>query len=133
MNSCHFIGNVTRDADVRETTDGKSVARFSLAVNTGWGDNKKTSFFNIVSFGSQAESIGKYATKGTKLAIRCEAQQNNYTDKDGITHRDINFVLRDWEFCQSKKQDNAQEAPVGKAPTDFMDIPDDLDAELPFN
>lgn len=131
MNSCHFIGNVTRDADVRESADGMAVARFSLAVNTGWGDSKKTSFFNIVSFGNQAESIGKYATKGTKLAIRCEAQQNNYTDKDGITHRDINFVLREWEFCQSKKTQE-QEPPVGTAPTGFMDIPDDLDSELPF-
>lgn len=134
MNSCHFIGRATKDVEVRASQDGKSFARFSLAVDTGWGENKKASFFNIIAFGKTAESLEKYVKKGVKLAIRCEAQQDNYTDKDGITHRSVNFVLRDWEFCESKKsQENTQEAPVGNAPTDFMDIPDDLDAELPFN
>lgn len=136
MNNCIFIGRTTREIELRYTQDQKAFGRFSLAVDTGWGDNKKTSFFNIVCFGNQAESIEKNVKKGTKIAVRCEAQQNDYTDKNGITHRSVEFVLREWEFAQAKAENantSQPEPPKESAPTDgFMPMPDDLDAELPF-
>lgn len=136
MNNCIFIGRTTREIELRYTQDQKAFGRFSLAVDTGWGDNKKTSFFNIVAFGNQAESIEKYVKKGTKIAVRCEAQQNDYTDREGITHRSIDFVLREWEFAQSKGENQTPETtqapPQGSSPDGFMPMPDDLDAELPF-
>lgn len=135
MNNCIFIGRTTREIELRYTQDQKAFGRFSLAVDTGWGDNKKTSFFNIVAFGNQAESIEKNVKKGTKIAVRCEAQQNDYTDKNGITHRSVEFVLREWEFAQAKAENanmSQPEPPKESAPDGFMPMPDDLDTELPF-
>ena len=134
MNNCVFIGRTTKDVELRYSQDNKPIARFSIAVDRGWGDNKKTSFFNVVAFGKTAESIEKNVKKGTKIAIRCEAEQNDYTDNNGITHRSVNFILNDWEFCESKGQtQTTQEPPKESAPDGFMSIPDNIDEELPFN
>lgn len=136
MNNCIFMGRTTKDIELRYSQDQKAFGRFSLAVDTGWGDNKKTSFFNIVAFGNQAESIEKYVKKGTKIAVRCEAQQNDYTDKNGITHRSVEFILREWEFAQAKAENanmSQPEPPKESAPDGFMNM-DDIDmSDLPFN
>lgn len=138
MDLCIFTGRTTKDVELRYSQDNKPIARFSIAVDRGWGDNKKTSFFNVVAFGKTAESIEKNVKKGTKIAIRCEAEQNDYTDNNGITHRSVNFILNDWEFCESKgrTQESAPETtqapPQGSAPEGFMNM-DDIDmSELPF-
>lgn len=136
MNICLFTGRTTKDIELRYTQDQKAFGRFSLAVDNGYGDNKKTSFFNIVAFGNQAESIEKHVKKGTKIAVRCRAERNDYTDKNGITHRSVEFILYEWEFAQAKAENanTSQSEPAQQsAPADgFMPMPDDLDADLPF-
>ena len=134
MNKCYFTGRMTKDIEIRYTQNNKAVGRFSLAVDTGFGDNKKTGFFNFTAWEKTAETLEKYAGKGSKLLLECEAVQNQYEDKNGNKVNTVDFIVRNFEFCESKKdsQDNAQPA----APTDqdgFMNIPDGIDEELPFN
>lgn len=133
MNKCIFLARTTKDIEVRYTQSNKAVGRFSIAVDTGYGDNKKTSFFNCIAWEKTAETLEKHAPKGTKLLLECEAVQNQFEDKNGNKVNAVDFIVKNFEFAESKKetQDNAPSAPADK--DGFMNIPDGLGDELPFN
>jgi single-strand DNA-binding protein len=139
MNLCIFTGRTTKDIELRYSQDNTAVGRFSLAVDTGYGDNKKTAFLNCVVFKNSAESMEKYVKKGTKIIVQAEVTQSNYTDKDGNKRSSLDFIVRSWEFAESKgngEQRNTQEPPK-PTPHDigdgFMNIPDYIEEELPFS
>ena len=75
--------------------------------------------------------------KGTKILAECEASQNQYTKQDGTKVNTVQFIMREFEFAESKNANqqsaNTQEPPVAMTDSDgFMDIPDNIDEELPF-
>lgn len=141
MNKVIFMGRVTRDPEVRYSNGANGqmeIANFSLAVDSGFGQNKKANFFNMVAFGKVAETVEKYLRKGTKILTECEASQNQYEKQDGTKVNSIQFIVRNFEFAESKKTNqqnvNTQEPPVAMTDSDgFMNIPDNIDEELPFN
>ena len=104
-----------------------AIAKTSIAINSGYGDKKRTDYFNIVAFGKTAELFEKYVTKGTALCLRCHAQNNNWTDKDGNKRYDIQFIVDEVDFCSKKGEEKPQ-----SAPDDFMSIPDGVENQLPF-
>ena len=130
MNLAIFTGRTTRDIELRYTSGEKAtaIAKFSLAVDSGYGDNKKTNFFNLTAWGKTAETMEKYVKKGAKILAHCEPNQSQYTNKDGNKVNTVDFRVISFEFCENKS--NKQQS----APSDddsFMVIPDDAD-ELPF-
>ena len=146
-NNCTFMGNIVRDSELKSTQGGTSFVKNAIAVNTGYGDNKKTHFLNFTIWGNRAESFAKFVKKGNRVLLQCEAQQNEYTNKDGVKVSTIDFRANDWEFAQSRSEANDDgtpsnaQTPVGAtnpaaAPVgdnSFLDIPDGTDAELPFS
>ncbi len=139
MNKCFFVGRTTRDIELRYTqANNTALAKFSIATDSGYGDNKKTNFFNMTAWGKTAETLEKYAPKGTKLILECQAVQNQYTDKNGNKVNTVDFTVLNFEFAESKNasQQNTQSRPEPMPQTDsegFMQIPMDLENELPFN
>lgn len=141
MNKVIFMGRITRDPEVRYSNGANgqmAIANFSLAVDSGFGQNKKANFFNMVAFGKVAETVEKYLKKGTKILAECEASQNQYKKQDGTKVNTVQFIMREFEFAESKNSNqqsaNTQEPPVSMTDSDgFMDIPDNIDEELPFN
>lgn len=139
MNRCIFVGRTTRDIELRYTqANNTAVAKFSIAVDSGYGDNKKISFLNMTAWGKSAETLERLARKGTKLIVECQAVQNQYKDKNGNNVNTVDFTVQNWEFAESKNasQQNTQERPQPMPQTDsdgFMKIPDGIDEELPFN
>lgn len=128
MNLVVLVGRLTADPEVRHNND-KAVARFSLAVNRRFKRNgdADTDFFNCVAFGKTAEFMEKYFHKGMKAVITGELRNNHY-EKDGVKHYSEQVVINTIEFAESKS--------TSIPPTDndgFMNIPDDIDEELPFN
>ena len=86
MNKVILTGNLTRDAEVFETKAGKSVCKFSIAVQRDFKDadgNFSTDFFNGVLWGDHAVKLAGYMTKGKKIAIDGKVQNRTYEDKDG--------------------------------------------------
>ena len=133
MNKCYFTARTTKDLEIRYTTNNTAVAKGSIAVDTGYGDNKQTSFFNMTAWGKTAESMEKLVKKGTKVILECEARQNSYTDKNGNKVNAVDFTVLSWEFAESKNA-NSTPAPAPKVVEDkWMDIPEGIDMELPFN
>ena len=134
MNKCIFLGRTTKDIELRYTNENLAIGKFSIAVDTGYGDKKKTNFFNCTVFGKQAETMQKYVTKGNKILLECEALQNTYTDKNGNNVNTVDFKVLSFEFCESVKNDgNATQNNTPQFNADgFMNIPTGLEEELPF-
>ena len=133
MNKCFFIGRTTSDITLKTTSNGTTYAKFSLAVDTGYGDNQKTSFLNMTAWNKMAETLSKYVPKGRKILVECEALQNQYKDKNGNNVNTVDFRVFDMEFCENKKDSNQKSNPEKAADDGFMNIAEDNGEELPFN
>ena len=135
MNKVIFCGRTTKDIEMRYSQGENSMAigRFSIAIDSGYGDKKKTSFFNCAIFGKQAEAFERYVPKGTKVLLECEANQNQYTDKNGNKVNSVDFIVKSFEFCESKSQSNSQPQPTHSNDNSWMNIPDGVEDSLPFN
>lgn len=138
MNKVILMGRLVRDPEVRYSQGKKAtaVAKFSFAVPRKFkNDGQDCDFINCVAFGKQAEFIEKYATKGIKLLIEGRWQSGSYTNKDGQKIYTNDCVVESCEFAESKNT-NQSERPQAAPQADsdgFMNIPDGIDEELPFN
>lgn len=139
MNKVILMGRLTRDPEVRMSGD-TAVARFSLAVDRRFKkDGEQTAdFINCVAFGKTGEFIEKYGHKGTKFVVEGRIQTGSYTNKDGQKVYTTDVVVEQVEFAESKASadgNTANNPAYSNAPTDtsFMNIPDSIDEELPFN
>lgn len=132
-----MTGRTTRDVEMRYTQSENplAIASFSFAVDDGYGEKKKTNFFNCVAFGKLAERFEKYVTKGMKLLLTCRPQQEQYTNKDGLKVNTVKFIVDDFEFCENKNSSGGgnDEKPKSAPDNSFMDIPDGIENELPFS
>ena len=158
MNVVVMMGRLTREPEIRYATGGSgtAIAHYSLAVDRRFKrEGQPTAdFFDCMCFGRQAEFVEKYLHKGTKIVITGSLQNDNYQGRDGQMVYRNRIVVDNHEFAESKAagqnagayvpQENAQAptrsaqpAPRAMAPepvgNDFMNIPDGIDEELPFN
>ena len=83
LNKIVTIGNLTRDPEVRYTASGKAVCTFSIAVNDGYGENKKAYFFPVVVWNKPAEACGNLLHKGSKVAVTGKLTSRQYDNKEG--------------------------------------------------
>ena len=130
-NVCVFCGRSSADPKVTYTQGEKAtcVARFSLAVDRR-GKDSGADFPSMVAFGRTGEFVEKYVKKGTKVVVRSHYQSGSYTNRDGQKVYTTDVVVDEHEFCESK---NANTSYPPSAPDgEFLNIPDDLDEELPF-
>lgn len=141
MNKTVLMGRLTADPQVRysQGDNATAVARYTLAVNRKFKkDGEPTAdFISCVVFGRSAEFTEKYFRKGMQVAISGRIQTGSYTNKDGQKVYTTDVVVEEQEFAESKatSQQN-QQKPSGPAPDNsdgFMNIPDGIDEELPFN
>ena len=145
MNKVILKGRLTREAEVRYSQGESStaVARFSLAVDRRFkrdGDDQSADFINCVAFGRTGEFMERFGRKGTKFLVEGRIQTGSYTNKDGQKVYTTDVVVEQVEFAESKASgDNSgyvptdRPSPSGAAGDGFMNIPDGIDEELPFN
>ena len=127
MNKVALIGRLTRDPDVRYTQGGESmaIARFTLAVDRRT-KNRDADFISCVAFGKNGEFVEKYFHKGIKVAVIGRIQTGSYNNKDGHKVYTTDVVCEELDFCESKQKQNADA-------DGFMNIPDEIEEEMPFN
>lgn len=137
MNSVQLIGRLTRDPEIRYTDGGSTIARFSIAVDRRIKQEggETADFINCVAFGKTAEFIEKYFGKGKKMALNGRIQTGSYTNKDGTKVFTTDVVAENVEFVESKGGNESFNSGTSSKPADdgFMNIPDDIDEDLPFN
>lgn len=131
INNVVFMGRLTADAELRKTQSGKSVTRFSVANDAGYGDNKRTNFIDVVAWGKTAEFVCNYFSKGSMIAIRGEIQTGSY-EKDGVKRKTVEINAQEVSFCGGKEE--KPETMFSNGKVDFEDVPIDVDLEdsLPF-
>lgn len=115
LNHVVFIGNMTHDPELNQTTAGKSVCNFSIAVNRPFvADNKENAqdvdFFNIVAWGKTAEFVAAYFPKGEPIFVRGRLQSRSWTDNNGVKRYTVELVADEVSFVRSKPQAAAQES-----------------------
>ena len=145
MNKVILCGRLTRDPDVRysQGESAMAVARYTLAVDRRFArrdqqDAQTADFIGIVAFGKAGEFAERYFRKGTKVIVTGRIQTGSYTNKDGAKVYTTDVVTEDQEFAESKASStgngNASNSNTSSAAGDgFTDIPEGIDAELPFN
>ena len=102
INLCAVSGRLTKDVESRTTQSGKSVASFTLAVDDGFGDNKRTYFFRVNVWGNMADSCAKYLTKGQKATVQGRLQQRKW-ESNGQKHEIVEIVASNVEFGEKPK------------------------------
>ena len=127
MNLVVIMGRLVRDPEIRHAKDNMCVAKFTVAVDRR-GKDKETDFISCTAFGKTAEFCEKYIKKGTKVALEGRWQTGSYTNKEGAKVYTNDCIIDQIEFAESKKAEET--AP--KAPDDFMNVPDNIDDEVPF-
>ena len=147
MNKVILMGRLTRDPEVRysQGENAMAIGRFSIAVDRrrqNNSDGQTADFINIVAFGRLGEFAEKYLHKGTKVALTGRIQTGSYTNKDGVKVYTTDIIAEDIEFAESKNSaggdggytggGSSRPAPAS-AGDGFMNIPDGIDEELPFN
>ena len=152
MNKVILMGRLTRDPEVRYSAgeNALAIARYTLAVDRRFRRDGEANadFINCVSFGRTAEFAEKYFRQGLKIAVTGRIQTGSYTNREGQKVYTTEVVVEDQEFAESKASSDsyvashprteATPAPSMPSPSaasadGFMNIPDGIDEELPFN
>lgn len=148
MNKVILMGRLTRDPEVRYSSgeNALAIARYTLAVDRRFHKDNEASadFIACVAFGKGGEFAEKYLRQGTKIVVIGRIQTGSYTNREGQKVYTTEIVVEDQEFAESKaaSQNNSQTSTGSRQqspppmPTDkdgFMQIPDGIDEELPFN
>lgn len=138
------MGRLTRDPEVRysQGENPLAIARFTLAVDRRFKRDGEQSadFISCVAFGKQAEHAERYYRQGLKIVVCGRIQTGSYTNRDGVKVYTTEVVVEEQEFAESKASSDAstatssQTTPTNTSGNDgFMNIPDGIDEELPFN
>lgn len=149
MNKVVLIGRLARDPEVRYSQNDTSmaIARFSLAVDrrgrANNQDGQTADFISCVAFGRTAEFIEKYFTKGNRIGVYGHIQTGSYTNKDGAKVYTTDVVVDEAEFVEGRSESAGNAGSGFTAPSQsqapapagdgFMNIPDGIDEDLPFN
>ena len=152
MNKVVLMGRLTRDPEVRysQGENALAIARYTLAVDRRFKrDGEQTAdFINCVVFGKSAEFTERYFRQGMRVVVCGRIQTGSYTNRDGQKVYTTDVVVEEQEFAESKNaggNNGGYSAPQNNNPAPsantsdlgsadgFMNIPDGIDEELPFN
>lgn len=160
MNKVILMGRLTRDPDIRYSQGERSmaIARYTLAVDRrgrrqqdGNDQQQTADFINCVAFDRAAEFAEKYFRQGMRVLVSGRIQTGSYTNKDGQKVYTTDVIIEDQEFADSKgaaapagdmmghgygygyQQPASRPTPQSAIGDGFMNIPDGVDEELPFN
>ena len=128
MNKVITMGRLTDEPKVSETTTGKKMARFTLALDRiGEGAD----FPNYIAWEKRAELIEKYCHKGNKIGIVGRLQTGSYEGKNGKVYT-TDIVVEEIDFCEKKQKDGTEGQPQENPSDDFMKIPEGIGEQIPF-
>jgi len=118
-NSITLVGRLTKDVVLNQTQNGKSVARFAMAVDRPVvkGREKETDFINIVTFGVSADNCEKYLGKGRLVMVTGRLEIRYYNLEDGKGDRKAVEVMASKVVFLDKAPDNAEVKPKAKPKT----------------
>ena len=136
LNRVLIVGHLTRSPEVRFAQNGTAVARFGVATNSAWTDDRgekreEVEFHNVVVFGRQAEAAGEHLRKGQLVLVEGRLRTNSWTT-EGVKHSRTDIIAARLQFGPKRLEEShdADDLPEeDTAPTDITDDPHD---DIPF-
>lgn len=131
MIKLEIIGNLGKDSEIK-VINGKNYNAFPVAVSEGYGENKKTTWVNVMKFAGENDKLGQYLTKGTKVYVSGKPTVSAYTNKNNELSSDISLWANDIELVggiQSSSQEptpEAVESPKPAVKKEKVEIQNDL-------
>lgn len=145
INRVNITGNLTRDPELRATAGGTQILSFGVAVNdrrknpqTGaWED--VPNFVDCIVFGSRAEAVSRFISKGSKVAIEGKLRYSAWENKEGQRRSKLEVIVDEIDFLSRQGQQvtspAAEAAKVADTPaygTPRAPEPEFYDADIPF-
>lgn len=106
FNKVILAGRLTRDPELRQTTNGVAVASFSLAVDKPFNKDKEKAadFFDCVAWRGTADFVSRYFEKGKPILVEGRLQNNDFTNKDGEKRRKVEVLVENVSFIGGKDE-----------------------------
>ena len=129
MNKTVLCGRVTKDIELKYSSNDSSmaIARYTLAIDTGCGDKKRTDFINCVAFGKAAEFADKYFIKGLRVLVSGSIKTGSYENKDKVKIPTFNIIVETQEFADGNKN-----TALATNPEEGFEPIEEGSSELPF-
>ena len=133
INKVILMGRLTRDPEMRHTNSGTPVTTFSIAIDNGYGDNKRTDFINCVAWNKTAEFVTKYFAKGKMIVIADgRISTRSWETQDGKRAYATEVIANEVSFGETKSsQQTVTQPPMQDDDDDFTPL-DEEDDDLPF-
>jgi single-strand DNA-binding protein len=126
INVMVFCGNVGSDMEVRHTANGKAIGQFNVAVNQGWGENKKTSWVTCKMFNDRAEKLAPFVKKGMQLTVTGELSVDEW-EKDGVKNKKVCCIVKDVQLPKQQATEETASVTQNNTTADK-----DFDSDIPF-
>lgn len=115
VNRVFLIGNLGQDPDVKLTTTGKTIAKFSLATSETWKDaagvkQERTEWHQVTFFDRLGEVVAQYLKKGSKVFVSGSLRTEKYTDKNGIERQLTKVMGQELQMLDTKPKGEAGSA-----------------------
>jgi single-strand DNA-binding protein len=109
MNVWNGIGRITKEIEVKYSTNNTAIANFTLAVDNPFSkdDNNKAFFINCVAFGKTAEFASKYFSKGTRIGVTGHIQTRSWDDTEGKKHYATEIAASNVYFADGKSNNGS--------------------------
>ena len=134
LNVCTFSGMLGRDAEQKYLPTGTAVLEFSIAVDTGFGDKRRSFWLKCAMFGDRGPKLAQYLTKGQQVAVSGEFDPRPYKDREGAAAISLELRINSVELLGSKSDaqpTQQQEQPPKPSPKPPAPKFDDDDS-IPF-
>lgn len=117
MNSVNIIGRLTRDPELRKTSNGRSVTNFCLAVNRA---NEGADFIDCVAWSETADLACKYLSKGSQIGVTGRINTRTYDDKSGNSRKIVEVVIDRMQFLVDPKKKEEAAYPYQDPPQTYQ-------------
>lgn len=128
-----ITARLARDPELSTTGSGTSLCKLTLPVDTGYGDNKSTTWWTATLWGKSAESAASHLNKGRWVCVSGEAQVRTFDKRDGSTGFSAELNANNWSFVGNRADNNDAQAPAPKRKPGRYSIPSNVDdGSIPF-
>jgi len=132
LNLCSFIGNITRDPEVKYLPNGDAVANCSIAVNESWKNKagekqERAEFINLTFYRKLAEIAGQYLKKGALTYVEGKMQTRKWQDKEGVDRYTTEIIVNQMQMLGGKSdqpEQKVEQKPTQTAKGAFDDFED---------
>lgn len=138
MQIVNIAGNVGKDAELKTTQGGDQFCRFTVAVSTGWGDRKTTTWWDVTRWGKGADKLAGFLRKGAKVAVSGEVSIREHDGKTYLQIRADHVTLQGDAGSSGGRSDDRQQSRQSSQQAGNQGgfgsggFGDDLSDEVPF-